>query len=244
MLCDRQKPATPFNVAPIRALLVLARVLFRKAPVPNNWWESSGVPAAKHDICWLGRWTPAGDICTAAFHPLPCRGTCVARRPLRAARQCARVVLSAGLQCVATGAAAAAAASAHTQEWFLLCEYTRSHMWQSYERGAFFLPPADADNKQLMASTSAAPWRLCGVGAFVIHTPHTPLRGGGPALLRECDRICPGSSNSVIHLCASILVVFIYSIFSILFYFILFGIVSVCVCVLLCARMCVKIFQK
>lgn len=27
MLCDRQKPATPFNVAPIRALPVLARPL-------------------------------------------------------------------------------------------------------------------------------------------------------------------------------------------------------------------------
>lgn len=40
------------------------------------------MPAAKHDICWLGHWTPAGDICRAAFHPLV--GYLCGPRPLRA----------------------------------------------------------------------------------------------------------------------------------------------------------------
>lgn len=48
----------------------------------NNWWESRSMPAAKHDICWLGHWTPVGDICRAAFHPLA--GYLCGPRPLRA----------------------------------------------------------------------------------------------------------------------------------------------------------------
>lgn len=39
------------------------------------------MPAAKHDICWLGHWTPAGDICSAAFHP--CAAYLCGPRPLR-----------------------------------------------------------------------------------------------------------------------------------------------------------------
>lgn len=73
MLCDRQKPATPFNVAPIRALPVLASFLERRL------CQTTGGRAA---ACQLPNMTFAGwaaepqrgDICGAAFHPLGCRG--------------------------------------------------------------------------------------------------------------------------------------------------------------------------
>lgn len=168
MLCDRQKPATPFNVAPIRALPVLASFLERRL------CQTTGGRAA---ACQLPNMTFAGwaaepqrgTSAAQPFIPSDVGGTCAARRPLRAARDCARVFpLSAGLS------RNQRSHGGRRKKRSLLRERKRSHTRQWYERGRL-LPTNSSQRqhlqllggranmeKQRVTDASAGKWKAAG----------------------------------------------------------------------------------